>query len=264
MSQCIFAWLFNCFFVFTSFVWQLGVLLGNLNALHGLGFHALFDVYLSELNFKVVFALDFSKTVSTEDFQKEFRFSQDISSCWKLPSESAKTALVVYGEGADTVPIDVHSMVISVPHQSDSEFRRMDLALIEAATHFSENPTQQKLIVLITAGKQLSGAEGSEDDQERLESISEALCSSKIKVIIVPVGWETDFKELGLIVKRPQSLFPLECFDDMTRVTAEKIATAIKATIGEILLSCYKFKADIHIHTIRTNCTCSCLQFDLC
>ena len=27
MSQCIFAWLFNCFFVFTSFAWQLVLLL---------------------------------------------------------------------------------------------------------------------------------------------------------------------------------------------------------------------------------------------
>ena len=98
-----------------------------------------------------------------------------------------KAGATVYGEGADTVPMDVNSMVISVPKQSDSEFRRIGLALIEAATHFSENPTQQKLIVLITAGKQLSGAEGSEDDQESLESISEVLCFSKIKVIIVPV-----------------------------------------------------------------------------
>ena len=85
-----------------------------------------------------MFALDFSKTVATDDFQKEFRFSQDISSYWKLSSESSNTALVVYREGADTVPIDVNSMVISVPQLSDSEFRRMDLALIEAATHFSE------------------------------------------------------------------------------------------------------------------------------
>lgn len=112
----------------------------------------------------------------------------------------------------------------------------MDLALREAAKHFMLKPTQNQLIVLITAGKQLSGAEGSEDEQGILSSTSEELRSRNIKVIIVPVGWETDFKELGRIVKRPQSLFPLRSFDDMTNETAEKIARVIKDTIGEFVM----------------------------
>ena len=33
-----------------------------------------------------------------KDFQKEFRFSQDISSYWKLPSESSKPALPSMGK----------------------------------------------------------------------------------------------------------------------------------------------------------------------
>ena len=219
----------------------------NLNALNGHGCHTLFDVYLpgSEFDFKVAFALDFSKTVSAENLEKELKFSQYISSYWNLPPEHSKPALVVYGEKADTIELDPNTTVVSVLPQTESEFRRMDLALKEAAKHLMVKPTQHQLIVLITAGKQLSGAEGSKDEQGILSSISEELCSKNIKVVIVPVGWETDVKELGRIVKRPQSLFPLKSFDDMTNETAEKIARVIKDTIGEFIMFYFVFYIDL-------------------
>ena len=219
----------------------------NLNALNGHGCHKLFDVYLpgSGFDFKVAFALDFSKTVSAENLEKELKFSQYISSYWNLPPEHSKPALVVYGEKADTIELDPNTTVVSVLPQTESEFRRMDLALKEAAKHLMVKPTQNQLIVLITAGKQLSGAEGSKDEQGILSSISEELCSKNIKVVIVPVGWETDVKELGRIVKRPQSLFPLKSFDDMTNEAAEKIARVIKDTIGEFIMFYFVFYIDL-------------------
>ena len=209
--------------------------------MNGHGCHTLFDVHLpgSEFDFKVAFALDFSKPVSAENLKKELNFSQYISRHWKLPPEHSKPALVVYGEKADTIELDPNITDVFLPPQTEREFRRMDLALEEAAKHFMLKPTQNQLIVLITAGKQLSGAEGSEDEQGILSSTSEELRSRNIRVIIVPVGWETDFKELGRIVKRPQSLFPLRSFDDMTNETAEKIARVIKDTIGELIMFYY-------------------------
>ena len=102
----------------------------NLNALNGHGCHTLFDVYLpgSEFDFKVAFALDFSKPVSAENLEKELNFSQYISSYWNLPPEHSKPALVVYGEKADTVELDPNTTVVSALPQTESEFRRMDLA----------------------------------------------------------------------------------------------------------------------------------------
>ena len=214
--------------------------------MNGHGCHTLFDVHLpgSEFDFKVAFAVDFSKPVSAENLKKELNFSQYISRHWKLPTKHSKPALVVYGEKADTIELDPNITDVFLPPQTESEFRRMDLALREAAKHFMLKPTQNQLIVLITAGKQLSGAEGSDNEQEILSSISEELCSRTIKVIIVPVGWETDFKELGRIVKRPQSLFPVKSFDDMTNETAEKIARVIKDTIGEFVMFYFLFHVD--------------------
>ena len=199
----------------------------------------------SGFDFKVAFALDFSKTVSAENLEKELKFSQYISSYWNLPPEHSKPALVVYGEKADTIELDPNITDVFLPPQTEREFRRMDLALEEAAKHFMLKPTQNQLIVLITAGKQLSGAEGSKDEQGILSSISEELCSKNIKVVIVPVGWETDVKELGRIVKRPQSLFPLKSFDDMTNEAAEKIARVIKDTIGEFIMFYFVFYIDL-------------------
>lgn len=223
--------------------------------MNGHGCHTLFDVHLpgSEFDFKVAFAVDFSKSVSAENLKKELNFSQYISRHWKLPTKHSKPALVVYGEKADTLELDPNTTDVFLPPQTKSEFRRMDLALKEAAKHFKTNaatnaplkPTQNQLIVLITAGKQLSGAEGSEDEQGILSSTSEELRSRNIRVIIVPVGWETDFKELGRIVKRPQSLFPLRSFDDMTNETAEKIARVIKDTIGEFIMFYFIFYIDL-------------------
>ena len=215
--------------------------------MNGHGCHTLFDVHLpgSDFDFQVAFALDFSKPVSAENLEKELNFSQYISCHWNLPQEHSKPALVVYGEKADTIELDPNTADVSVPSQTESEFRRMDLALKEAAKHFMVKPTHQnRLIVLITAGKQLSEKEGSEDEQGILSSISEELCKENIKVIILPVGWETDFKELGRIVKRPQSLFPLKSFDDMTNKTAIKIASVIKDTIGELIMFYYVCNLD--------------------
>jgi len=104
---------------------------------------------------------------------------------------------------------------------------------------------------LITAGKQSSGAGNKENNQDLLVSASEKLYSKDIKVTIVSVGMETDFKELVLIVKRPQFLFRFFSFDDMIRDTATtdtarfNVASNIRRVLGEftfILCNVY-FKA---------------------
>ena len=86
----------------------------------------------------------------------------------------------------------------------------------------------------MTAGKQGSDKDNEERGKGLLESVAEELFSKKIKVMVVPVGLETDFQELGLIVKRPQYLFPLSSFKDMDSDTAKEIALKIEETVGEL------------------------------
>ena len=75
----------------------------------------------------------------------------------------------------------------------------MDKALKEAADNLhvtaikAASQNQYQLVIMISAGKQFSNEEGKEDNDD-LTSASELLYPSKVKVIIVPVGLETDFK----------------------------------------------------------------------
>ena len=190
-----------------------------------------------------MFALDYSSSVTEQELEKQINFVQHLAQSWHLTC--SKAALVVYADVCQTViPFNSDDGKLfsdkldelETEAQSRSKCRRMDLALKEAADNLTAKKAagqnQYQLVIMITAGKQLSSEEGKEDSDDLISS-SESLYSSNVKVIIVPVGLETDFKELGLIVKRPQSLFPLSSFDDLTEDKARKIAFHIFKTIGK-------------------------------
>lgn len=197
--------------------------------------------------------MDYSSSLSEEELEMEIDFVIKLAESLNVTPGKSKAALVVYGDSAQTViPFNsgdknekkfyVQPGELKTRALSRSKCRRMDLALTKAADNLSaikpRNQNQHHLVVLITAGKQLTNEE-CEEENDLLLSASEALSSSSVKVIIVPVGLETDFKELGLIVKRPQSLFPFSFFRELTPDKAEGIAFYIKKTIGEITLYCY-------------------------
>ena len=187
-----------------------------------------------------MFALDYSSSTSEEDLRKEINFVKHLAKSWNILS----AALIVYGDDSPIL-IPFHSEqpfsevlgVLTTETLRQGQYRRIDSALTKAAeilpTVVPGSENQNQLVVLISAGKQTSSEENN-DENGLLVSASEELYSRNIKVIIVPVGLETDFKELGLIVKRPQCLFPHSSFDDLTEAKAQKIAGHIRETIGEI------------------------------
>lgn len=160
-----------------------------------------------------------------------------MSNSWN--PENDLGAVVVFGNAAETVRLKANSGTFSVDVQGletragrQSKGRRIDLALREAADRFTSS-ANENLVVLLTAGRQLSADESKENDRELLVSATEALSSKNIKVILVPVGMEIDFRELGLIARRPQYLFPLDSFDHMTPEKASDIGSYIMETVGE-------------------------------
>lgn len=202
-----------------------------------------------EFKADIVFALDYSSSVTEEELQMEINFVHYLSQSWDVTSGNSTAALVSYGDSANTV-IAFYSrgrkvfsdqlMELKTPEcRTSQKWRRMDLALSEAAYNLNAvrkgTRSQHQLVVLFTAGKQLSD-QGRQEDNDLLASASEKLSSEDIKVVIVPVGFETDFKELGLIVKRPQCLFPLSAFRDLTLDKAQEIASCIKKTIGGMII----------------------------
>ncbi|KAJ7373656.1 hypothetical protein OS493_011265 [Desmophyllum pertusum] len=191
-----------------------------------------------EFDADIVFAMDYSSSLSEEELEMEIDFVIKLAESLNVTPGKSKAALVVYGDSAQTViPFNsgdknekkfyVQPGELKTRALSRSKCRRMDLALTKAADNLSaikpRNQNQHHLVVLITAGKQLTNEE-CEEENDLLLSASEALSSSSLVL-------ETDFKELGLIVKRPQSLFPFSFFRELTPDKAEGIAFYIKKTI---------------------------------
>lgn len=182
--------------------------------------------------------------MSDEEFQKEYEFVKHIAESWNVvPTENSTstTSLVVYADCAKRVPFNPHGQASELKNlvQCEGKCRRMDKALKAAAGNFSASNSKHQLhqvVVLITAGRQVSGTEKKEDDHELLVSGVKELSSQNIKIIIVPVGLDTDFRELGSMVKRPQFLYPLSGFDAMDLDVARKVASNIVKTLGEIII----------------------------
>ena len=196
-----------------------------------------------QLGIDVSFALDYSSSVSEGEFQEQVAFVEHIKRVWNISDEDFH--LVVYGDSAEKIPFHPNNerfpdwlRNLKTTKWGGSQCRRMDLALTEAANYFgSDTNENHRLIVLITAGKQESGKNDKEEDQELLVSATEEVHAKHVNVILVPVGLEIDFKELGLIAKRPQYLFPLSSFNDLrSGTTANDIVSSVNKTVGEYFL----------------------------
>ena len=182
--------------------------------------------------------------MSDDDFKRELNFVQHLAQSW---NSSTELKVVVYGHDAKTLSLTLgneqvfygKSRELRYETWAEGKNRRIDRALSVAAENFPTGTKSglqpHKVVVMITAGGQQSDAQ-KKDNHHLLVKAHEVLSERNIKVIIVPVGLHTDFKELGLIVKRPQSLYPLCGFGDMTLDKAQGISGNIKMTLGEINL----------------------------
>lgn len=182
--------------------------------------------------------------MSDDDFQRELKFVHHLAQSW---NSSTELKVVVYGHDAETLSLTLgneqvfhgKSRQLRYETWAEGKNRRIDRALSVAAESFptvaKSGLQPQNVVVMITAGGQQSVAQ-EKDNHHLLVKAHEVLSERNIKVIIVPVGLHTDFKELGLIVKRPQSLYPLCGFGDMTLDKAQGIADNIQKTLGEINL----------------------------
>ena len=201
-----------------------------------------------EFDAEIVFALDYSSSVSGENFQKEVNFVKQLAQSWGVPPKDS-IVTVVYGHSAKVVTLDFGKDNSSVELTEvrpeawiESGRRRMDQALLKVADNFNERSKHHQnglhqLVILVTAGKQVSGTECNEDNSASLVSAYEKLSSENIKIVVVSVGSAADFKELGHLVKRPHFLFQLSSFDDMTPEEAQSMAAYIKKTAGEPTVS---------------------------
>ena len=82
-----------------------------------------------------------------EEFQKEIEFVRRMNNSWN--PENDLEAVVVYGNAAETVRLIADDGTFSVDHQGletkawrQTKGRRIDLALTEAANHFTSSANE--------------------------------------------------------------------------------------------------------------------------
>ena len=139
---------------------------GKTKSLHVLTQLFAFAAANREFSAHVVFALDYSSSVTKQELQKELHFVQHLAQSWNLSTECSKAALVVYGDDSRTViPFDsdddksfpAKPGEVKTETLFQSKCRRMDLALKEAANNLTQIKTasqnQYQLVIMITAGK---------------------------------------------------------------------------------------------------------------
>ncbi|XP_078346173.1 uncharacterized protein LOC144631588 [Oculina patagonica] len=172
-----------------------------------------------EFNADIVFAIDYSSFVQQQDKTRQAEFVQCLAKFLNVEPGKSRASVVAYGETAD-VMIGFESNVYEpFPAQTSrtdqylpEKSRRLDLALAKATTILKAeekslwNEQRKKIVILVTTGNQ-----GVEKDS--LQSISEEIHQLGYQLIVVPVGISIDFKELSMMIKRPQSLFPLSSLD---------------------------------------------------
>lgn len=109
--------------------------------------------------------------------------------------------------------------------------RRIDLALAKAKDNLkaeemtSSTEQQKKVVILLT-----SGNHSAEKDDVLLSS--EEIHQLGYQLIVVPVGIYIDLKELSMMIKRPQSLFPFLSLDELLSHGVERMAMEIRKNSG--------------------------------
>ena len=199
----------------------------------------------------IVFALDCSSIVSQKHFDKQLQLVESLAGELNVVPGKSRAALVTYGTSAQTkIGFDANNKTlfsvcgIKMDRTDASGNGRIDLALQEAVENFCflerESSTSNvtggseslRLVFLITAGPETHDT----DEEETHLAAYERLVTMDVQVMIAAVGSQIDLKKLGLMVKRPQRLFPLWSFDAMEANTAQKIGSVIRETLGRKII----------------------------
>lgn len=199
---------------------------------------------------KIVFAIDSSSEISDETFQDQIHFVEYLAKYLKLTTRNSSAALIAFGDACKAlIPLtgDFANQLCKVgtkPTDFHGKARRIDSALMTAADTFdraniksiaSQGLEKDQLVVLMTAGIQ-SWNDPTQGNPDALSSAVELLQEKNVKVIIVTFGTGIDFRELVHIIDRPQDLFPLVSFNDLTEVKAQKIAQEVLDTAGNVVI----------------------------
>lgn len=203
----------------------------------------LFCIYTdAEFYADIVLATDYSSFVKEEDKQKQLEVVQGLAESLNVTPGKSRASVIAYGDtvevlrGFDDKPLSAQTLSTGLSFHEGST-RRIDLALIQARDILNserslKDEQGKKIVILITTGNQGMA-------KESLQSASEELHQLGYQLIVVPVGVYFDFKELSVMIKRPQSLFRLLSLDELLSTSSndiKRMAMEIRKTSGLVAI----------------------------
>ncbi|XP_048579525.1 collagen alpha-3(VI) chain isoform X4 [Nematostella vectensis] len=164
----------------------------------------------------IVFMVDSSTSVDSEDFNKEKDFVKSVSEMLGIDSGISRAAIISYGSDPVSVSkiggyksLEEFNRIVGNSQFVDGQ-RRMDKALRFGATALKTSPAPKKFAVLIT-----SGSDFKEPDSTELHKAAKALHDVGAKIYIVAIGNQANLRELNLAVKDPEQVIVAPSFSSL-------------------------------------------------
>lgn len=195
---------------------------------------------------EVVFLVDASTTVSPSNFELEKKFVKTASKSLQVSPDKTRAAVITYSDSTENVvELGKYQTLADFEFKVDSArllrgVRRMDKALESAANTLKKSrPGVPRLVVLLTAGRQIPGS-------NTLDSAVQPLRNLGAQTFVVAIGNQPDTRELGKAVERPGDLFRVAGYEelpgDANRIVIILSRRASKAHKTNILTSILSIK----------------------
>ena len=174
----------------------------------------------------VVFLVDSSSQLSSDDFSKEKQFVKTLARDLGVPSETSRTAVVMYDSLMRTpVRFETVKDFLTFTQTLDSQQqigggRRMDRALESAATVVQKG--RPSVAILITGG-------GSDPGAKSLDEAVKPLIAKGAKTFAVVIGPTSLVSEVAPSVEDPQNIFQVQSFNELTS-KSKSIASSVVGT----------------------------------
>ena len=183
----------------------------------------------------VVFLVDSSRGVGEDDYRREKEFIKSLASHFNLHPSGARGTVVIYGNQPSAVvgfdDLQFIEKVDAAPLLGTP--RRTDRALELAKRVFSTSkPGNRKILVLVTAGQQVTGS-------RPLREFAEPLRKLGTQRFVVVLGNKPDDRTLLPLVDRFQDIIRVPSSDRLSS-QSQVISKQIREKPGNQLITYYR------------------------
>lgn len=173
-----------------------------------------------------------------EDKKKQLQVVERLAELFDVAPGKSKASVIAYGETAEVLQDfefnnqrPFSALTLRTDQFLHGNSRRIDLALAKAKNILKaeeitlSTDQQKKVVILLTSGNHSA-------EKDNVLSSCEEIHELGYQLIVVPFGIYIDLKELSMMIKRPQALFPFLSLDELLSRGVERMAMEIRKNSG--------------------------------